>query len=140
MTSSIKWEPLEDIKVISGFVGKALGLRHGRDAQAGVGGPLTDLYETPEAFVAEIEVPGMGAEQVDISVYGSALTISIERPAVEGRDYLYQERATGKISRTLSLPAAVDVNQIQAHVLNGLLVLTMPKREDARQVKISVSA
>ncbi len=138
MTSSIKWEPIEDLKAVRNLLGRSLaGKISSRFVQ---GRPLTDLYETDVAFVAEIDVPGIEADDLDVSVYGSEIVLAIERPAQEERKYLYRERPVGKISRTIQAPDVVDTAQIQARVEKGVLVLTMPKREDAQEVKISVKA
>jgi HSP20 family protein len=136
MTSSIKWEPIEDIKAVRdlverSFLSRMPGLRKP--------GPPTDLYETDDAFVAEMDVPGLATDDIDLSMTGSQLTIEIERQAPEGRIVVFQERFAGKMARTIDLPAVVDADQVRAKLQNGVLVLTMPKRRDASQVKIGVS-
>lgn len=138
MTSSIKWEPMEDLRAIRDLVGRSFV---GRVSSRLVEGrPLMDLYETDDAFVAEIDAPGMDAESLDISVVEAELTLTLERKKDQERKYLYQERQAGKIWRKIRLPTAVDTEQIQAKLENGVLVLTMPKRPEAREVKINVAA
>jgi HSP20 family molecular chaperone IbpA len=89
MTSSIKWEPIEDMKAVRdllahSFLGKMPGLFKA--------GPSMDLYETDVAFVAEIDVPGLAIADIDLSLTGSQLTIEIERQMPEGRIVVFQER------------------------------------------------
>ena len=138
MTSSIKWEPIEDMKTIRNLLGRSFAGK--MSAQLAGDRPLMDLFETDEAFVAEIEVPGLTAEGIDVSVSGSQVTVEIERQVPEGRVYVLAERLTGKISRTIDLPDVVDADEVQARLKDGVLVLTMPKCKDAQEIKIIVSS
>ena len=81
MTSSIKWEPIEDIKAVRdmvarSFLGKMAGSSRPR--------PAMDLYQTDDAFIAEIEVPGFTIDDIDVSMTSSQLTIEIERHLLIG--------------------------------------------------------
>ena len=136
MTSSIKWEPIEDLKAMRDMAARLLPHKH---APGTAKCPPMDLYEEPDAFVLEVGVAGATAEDVDISVGNSELLVEVEYAVPEGRDYLYQERPKGKIVRSVTLPQSVDTDKIQAKLGNGLLVLTMPKVPAAKEVKIDVS-
>lgn len=138
MTSSIKWEPIEDLKALRELIGRSVVGKI--SAKLVEGRPAMDLYETEDDYVAEIDAPGITIEGVEVSVYGSEVTISLSRPAVEGRNYLYQERPAGTISRRIKVPDSVDTEKISARLGNGTLILTMPKRQDAKGVKIEVTA
>ena len=130
MTSSIKWEPIEDLKALREMVGRtfsrplvAVPMRELIGTRASV-----DLYETAEGYVAEIDVPGMEAGDLDISVSRSRLTVTGERRALkEGAAYLHRERPVAKLKRTLRVPGDADVDQITAKLNNGVLTVTMPK-------------
>ena len=135
MTSSIKWEPIEDIKAVRDMVERSF---LGKMAKLSRPRPAMDLYQADDAFIAEIEVPGFAIDDIDVSMTGSQLTIEIECHPPEDRNFVFQERYVGKMSRTIDLPAVVDADQVRARLQDGLLVLTMPKREHAAQ-KVDVS-
>jgi HSP20 family protein len=92
-----------------------------------------DLYETKESFVAEVDVPGLCADDLAISVIGSKMTISGSREQVH-RAYLHHERPAGKFARVVSVPAGVDVDGIEARVHDGVLVVSMPKKAPEKVV------
>ncbi len=138
MTSSIKWEPIEDLKALRELIGKSVVGKI--SAKLVEGRPAMDLYETEDAYIAEIDAPGVAVEGLEVSVYGSEVTISLCRQPVEGRNYLYQERPTGTISRRIKMPDTVNAEEISARLSNGLLILNMPKRQDAKGIKIEVTA
>ena len=136
MTSSIKWEPIEDIKAVRDLLGRSF---LGKMPKLSKVRPSMDLYETDDAFIAEIDVPGLAIKDIDVSMTGSQLTIEIERQVPKGRIIVFQERFAGKMARTIDLPDVVDPDKVRARPQDGVLVLTMPKREQALQVKIDVS-
>jgi len=149
MTSSIKWEPVEDLKAIGNLVSRVLirpwvnvsipGLRSMQ--LLGVRQPV-DLYETDEAFVAELDVPGMVAEDLNVVVSGAKVTVTGERclpgdcEETEKPAYVRRERPRGSFSRKLTIPAGVEVDQIKARLQNGVLVLSMPKKAKPEVVKV----
>ncbi|ADI16016.1 heat shock protein Hsp20 [Truepera radiovictrix DSM 17093] len=101
-----------------------------------------DLYETADNVVLEMAVPGVHVQDLDVSVEGRQLTISGTLPNVadEGRRYWLQTIPRGQFSRTVSLPASVELDNIQASVHEGLLTLTMPKAAAAKARKIEITS
>jgi HSP20 family protein len=100
-----------------------------------------DLYETAETLVLEMAVPGIAAEDLDISIEGRQLSIRGQLPENEddGRRYWLQSIPHGQFSRTVTLPTNVEHEQIDARVENGLLRLTMPKVAEAQARKIAIN-
>jgi len=142
MTSSIKWEPIEDLKAIRDLVDRTVIRPLASISLPGLSSfcTLLDMYETEQAYVAEVTVPGLEAEDLDISVSGSKLTVKGQRKAPEGAPtYLHRERPAGRLSRALRVPEDVDVNQITAKLANGVLTVTMPKGKAAEAVEIEVT-
>ena len=142
MTSSIKWEPIEDLKAIRDLVDRTVIRPLASISLPGLSSfcTLLDMYETEQAYVAEVTVPGLEAGDLDISVSGSKLTVKGERKAPEeAPTYLHRERPTGRLSRALRVPEDVDVNQITAKLANGVLTVTMPKGKAAEAVEIEVT-
>jgi HSP20 family protein len=106
--------------------------------------PAVDIVEDKSAFVLHVELPGIQAEEVDISVDGNVLTIKGERKAeheqTEGEGYRRIERRYGSFQRSFSLPDTVDGSAIEASMQNGILNVRLPKREAAVPRKIEVKA
>ena len=116
----------------------------GRPALAGTGdsgGYPLDLYETDEALILEMSVPGMDPADLDVSLEGRQLSVrgTIPESQTEDRRYWLQGVARGSFTRTVSLPVGVDAEAIEARVRHGLLVLTMPKAHEAKVRKIAVA-
>lgn len=99
-----------------------------------------DLYETGEEVVLEMAVPGISKDDLDISLEGRQLTIrgNYNPAASEERRYWLQGIPRGAFSRTLTLPAGVEVDKVQATVHNGLLRISMPKTPEAKARRIAV--
>lgn len=103
-----------------------------------------DLYETDDHVVLELAVPGLTADDIDLSVEGRQLSIRGRLPTDEaeneGRRYWLQSIPRGEFDRTVKLPVSVDVDGIEARVRNGMLRLLMPKASEAKVKKIAVAA
>jgi HSP20 family protein len=98
-----------------------------------------DVYTTPEEIVIMSSLPGLTPDEVDIVIDGDRLTIRGElRPPLENVDYLFQERAYGPFSRTLTLNVPVNTDQAEAVFENGILTLTLPKAEESKPKTIQV--
>lgn len=105
--------------------------------------PPCDISEDAGAVTITMEVPGVQAEDVKLSVENNILTIRGEKKE-EGRDQGGQvhryERSYGFFERTFSLPSSVEPEQIEARYENGILHITIPKAERARPREIPVKA
>lgn len=99
-----------------------------------------DLYETDDAMVLEMAVPGLTADELDLSIEGRQLSIraTVPEPEEDGRRYWTQSIPRGEIGRTVKLPTGVDAESVHARVRDGLLVLTLPKVHEAKVKKIAI--
>ncbi len=102
-----------------------------------------DLYETDNHIVLEMAVPGLTAENLDISVEDRNLVIKgkfAEEKSEENQDrrYWMQSVSRSEFSRSLKLARTVDVDNIAATVENGMLKLEMPKVAEAKVRKIEI--
>lgn len=105
-------------------------------------GPPVEIYETADELKMVVELPGLQKDDVDLSFSNGFLTISGERKGYEGeeeRTYHRNERWYGKFERSFQIPTVYDGEKIEAGLKNGLLTVSMHKREDARPRQISVS-
>jgi len=103
--------------------------------------PALDVAENDNAFLIKAEVPGCKADDIDISVHGSTLSISGEKKKEEEKKekgYYHLERSYGNFRREISLPTDVDAAKIDAACKDGVLTITLPKAERAKAVKVKV--
>jgi HSP20 family protein len=142
------WDPMRDLSSIQEKMNQlfedTFARSRGRDEGLGTGmwTPAVDIYETSDAVVVKAEVPGLAKDQVGIEVRDGLLTLKGERKVekdVKEENYHRLERAYGTFQRTFSLPATVEQEKISATLKNGVLELTLPKREQAKKKQITVA-
>ena len=103
--------------------------------------PAVDVQETPNSFVFTAELPGLGKDDIEITLEDNLLTLSGERVLgdnEEGETYHRVERSYGKFSRSFTLPSQVDNSQVAASFKEGLLTVEVPKSEQAQPRKIEI--
>jgi HSP20 family protein len=105
--------------------------------------PAVDIYETEHQLVVKADLPDVDPKDLDIRVENNILTIRGERKfekKVDQENYLRVERAYGAFSRSFSLANTVNSEAIKADYQNGVLTLSIPKREEAKpkQIKVNV--
>src|SRR5467141_525911 len=104
--------------------------------------PAVDIFETEHELVVKADLPDVDPKDLDIRVENNILTIRGERKfeSKVSEDKLRVERAYGSFSRSFSLANTVNSEAIKADYQNGVLTLTIPKREEAKpkQIKVSV--
>jgi len=102
--------------------------------------PALNLWEDAERLVAEVEVPGLNMDDLELTVRGDELTIKGQRkPAArDGLEYHVSERGTGQFVRLLTLPAEVDADRVEATLRDGVLTIVLPKAAAAKARKIAV--
>jgi HSP20 family protein len=100
-----------------------------------------DVSETAKEIIVRAELPGMDPKDIDISIQGNLLTLKGERrqeKEEEGENYHRIERSFGAFSRTLQLPAEVDLEKVNATYKDGVLKIALPKTEAAGVRRIEV--
>ncbi len=105
--------------------------------------PAIDVHETADELVVTAALPGIKAEDVEITMTGQTLTLRGEFKAdqqVKQEQYLYRERRFGSFSRTLQLPVRVQGDQANADFTDGVLTLTIPKAEEVKPRQIRINA
>jgi len=117
--------------------------RIGWPAPLGAGALAVDMYETDQDVVVKSSVPGIKAEDLDITITGDTLTIKGETKTeekVEKANYIRQERRYGAFCRSLTLPTTIVAEKAKAEFENGVLTLTLPKAEEVKPKTIKVKA
>lgn len=105
--------------------------------------PAVDIKEEPQQFVLEADIPGIEPKDIEISMEGGVLTIKGERRLEKEenqKNYKRVERLYGTFYRRFSLPDTADAENIKASGKNGVLQITIPKRELAQPRKITVES
>jgi HSP20 family protein len=103
-----------------------------------------DVREDTDHIFVEAELPGFKKEEVDINMENSTLTISAEHKesneekSSDKADWLLRERRYSRFQRSFTLPATVDPQSVQAKLNDGILTVTLQKREESKPRRITV--
>ncbi len=102
-----------------------------------------DIAETDSEIIVKSDLPGMDLNDIDVSISGDILTIKGQKKKdIEqaGKTYHVIERSYGEFSRSIRLPAKVDVEKVKASYKNGVLEIVMPKVEPLQTKKIIIES
>ena|SRR6187402_259907 len=123
-------------RIVRSFLGDA-------DASlAGAFSPALDVEESEDQFTLHVELPGIAADQVDVSIEENVLTIAGQRDFYEDKNsegFRRVERRFGRFHRAIRLPDRVDPEGIEAAYKDGLLTVTVPKAESAKPRRIHIA-
>jgi HSP20 family protein len=127
---------------INRIFGDVVG-RAGEESNLTPWAPAVDIFETENELVVKADLPDVNPQDLDIRVENNILTIRGARKfekKVNEDNYLRIERAYGAFSRSFSLANSVKSEAIKADYQNGVLTLSIPKREEAKpkQIKVNV--
>jgi HSP20 family protein len=103
-----------------------------------------DIREDADHFYVDAELPGFRKEDVEITLENSTLTVSAERKTEQkaendGGNYLLNERRYTRFLRSFTLPPTIDEKSVQASLKDGVLTISLNKREEVKPRKINVS-
>jgi len=143
-----RWSPLAELDRIVSEMNRLLGetIERGRPLpRAFVSRPATDVYDTPEAVVIKLAVPGARPDDLEVTLEQNTVTIRGRYGYALGEEekkatWYRREIGTGQFAESIVLPAPVDAEHAQATVENGIITLTFPKAEQARVKRIAVQA
>ena len=147
----IRWEPVRELNTIQNEMNRLFNtLFESPTHNGGSNGgalrrwiPPMDLVETEDDFVLRADLPGLSEEEVNIELEDNVLTISGQRKAEheERKEGYYRvERASGSFSRSLTLPEGVDPEKVSANFDRGVLEVRIPKPEQRKPRKVTISA
>jgi HSP20 family protein len=151
MTTMMRWDPFQDLRSaqdemtqMSPMLAHALGLhtQQGNDrAMTTAWAPALDISERKDAYLVMAELPGVEPDDFQITMEDGLLTIQGERQfAQESSEQQFHrvERRYGAFRRSITLPAQVQADQIEASFDNGVLEIVVPKAEEAKPKRIQV--
>ncbi|MEW6675063.1 MAG: Hsp20/alpha crystallin family protein [Nitrospirota bacterium] len=112
--------------------------------EPGVVVPNVDMYDRKNEIVVKAELPGVEKENIDLKITENNLTIKGEvkkEEEIKEEDYYSREMSYGSFTRTIALPSEVDSSKAKATFKNGILEITLPKKEEAKpkEIKVEVS-
>ena len=105
--------------------------------------PAVEVSDTPEAVVVKAQVPGVPKDNLQLTITENAMTLKgeiKEEEKKEGKNYYRQEWRYGAFERTIPLPVAVQAEKATADLKDGVLAVTLPKREAAKVKQIPIKA
>jgi HSP20 family protein len=135
-------DPFRDLLAIQDEMNQVFG-RTRQSQGVNLWAPALDISERKDAYVVTCEVPGVKAEDLDITLEDGLLTIQGERPFTQespGQQFHRVERRYGSFRRSITLPSQVRMDAVEASFENGVLEVVVPKAEEARPKKIGVRA
>jgi HSP20 family protein len=141
-----RWEPSRGATTLQEQINRVFGdmlERTSEESNLTPWAPAVDIFETEHELVLKADLPDVNPQDLDIRVENNILTIRGERKfenKVNEENYLRVERAYGSFSRSFSLANSVKSDAIRADYQNGVLTLSIPKREEAKpkQIKVNV--
>lgn len=106
--------------------------------------PTVDVYEDQNGIVLEADLPGVKAGEFELAIENNVLTLKGERKfekKTEDGNYHRVERSYGSFTRSFTLPSTVDVNNVGADFKDGILKVTLPRREETkpRQIQVQIN-
>jgi len=148
MRTIARWEPFRGVTALQDQINRLFNdtfERTGEQSNLSAWAPAVDIYETEHELVVKADLPDVDPKDLDIRVENNLLTIRGERKfekKVSEENYLRVERSFGSFARSFTLANTVNTDAIKAEYQNGVLTLSIPKREEAkpRQIKVSVNA
>jgi len=104
--------------------------------------PVSRITESEEAFTLTMELPGVSEKQVELTLEDRTLTVTAENEVGSFKEHtlVLNEIQEVRYRAAFELPERVDTAKLQASCKNGMLVLTLPKREDVKPRRIAITA
>jgi HSP20 family protein len=146
MRTITRWEPFRGAATLQDQVSRLFNdvlERNGEESSLTAWAPAVDIYETEHELVVKADLPDVDPKDLDIRVENNILTIRGERKfekKVSEENYLRVERSYGAFARSFTLANTVNSEAIKAEYHDGVLTLSIPKREEAKpkQIKVNV--
>ena len=145
--SIVRYDPFRDLRSLQDEVNRLFSTNLSRvfgdeGIARGAWNPNVDIYENKDQIVIEAELPGMNREDFDLSFENNVITLRGERrfeKKDETDNYHRVERSYGSFTRSFTLPPTVSGDGITAEYRNGVLRITLPKREEVKARRIEVA-
>jgi len=145
-----KWDPFKDLLTLQDRMNRLFdesvrNVKTGDEAlSSAIWSPAVDIYETEDEVVVKAELPEVNQKDIDIQIESNTLTLRGERKfnkETKKENFHRIERSYGTFSRSFTLPGTIDQEKISADYKDGILKISMPKREETKpkQIKVAVT-
>lgn len=136
--TGMRWDPFAQVEDLYERMEQLIQSTLGGPME-GMWAPMADLTETDDAFVADIELPGVKKDDIDVEMSDRELVVTaeIKEKGTAGRLHRRMRR-TGRFEHRVLLPGEVNPEQVSATLSDGVLTVTIPKAEKARPHHVEV--
>ena len=142
MADVTRWEPFGGLTTLRRDMDRLFERFLGREASPfSEVEPAIEVADTPEAVIVKAQVPGVSKEHLQVNVTENALTLKGEvkdDKTTEDKNYHRREFHYGAFSRIIALPTTVQAEQATAQLKDGVLEVTIPKREETKAKAIAI--
>jgi HSP20 family protein len=143
----VRWEPFRDLVTAQDRLNRVFNETFSRFFDEGEGGlqgwsPAVDIFETDNSVVVKAEMPGVDPKDIEARIQDGTLYLKGERKfknEVKKENYHLVERSYGSFTRSFILPTSVDSDNVKAEYKDGVLTLTLRKKEEAKPKIIKIS-
>jgi HSP20 family protein len=142
--NAVKYDPFRELRSLQDEMTRLFaGSGSGREEMLhGAWSPRVDIFENKDHLVLEAELPGMNRDDFELSFENNVISLKGERKfekKTEGDNYHRVERSYGEFTRSFTLPQTVTAEGATAEFNNGILRVSLPKREDTKARKIEIT-
>ena len=148
MTTLVRWNPMRDMRSLRNEMNRLFEeafdeMPLNRWQTSTNWGLAVDVSENDEVFLITASVPGVNPDDIEITISDNVLTIKGEfksEETIEEEKYHLRERRYGSFGRSLTLPVAVNADEVDASYENGVLKLEVPKADEVKPRRIQIQA
>ena len=142
-----RYEPFKDLLSLQDRMNRlfeetmARGAAKKEEARFGQWSPVVDILETDKEIILKAELPGIDLDMIDLQIKDNVLTLRGERKfdnATRKEHYYRIERSYGSFVRSFTLPSTTEPERVKAQLRDGVLEVTIPKREGGRSEPLTV--
>ncbi|MDO9566271.1 MAG: Hsp20/alpha crystallin family protein [Candidatus Desulfaltia sp.] len=143
----IRWDPFRNVATLQDRINRMFdeAFLRSKDIDDEVSlaswKPTVDIYDTDDAIVLKVELPGVDKEKVSVDVKDNVLTLKGERSVdkeIKEKNYYRRERSFGSFHRSFTLPTTVNPEDIKATYKDGILTIEVPKPEEKKPKQITI--
>ncbi len=141
----VRWEPFRELAALQNEMGRWMnqfaGTMPGGNGQSSTWLPAVDVWETDNELVLSFDLPGIPEDQISVELDDNIMTVSGQRERTQeetGERFYRYERRFGTFSRSVTLPAGVNEDQVKADYKDGVLEVRVPKPEEQKPKRIQV--
>ena len=141
--SLIKWDPFREFPTLNDRLGNFLGRTWDNPLSTTAWNPSVDIFENDNEIVFKAELPGMNPKDIEVKLENNVLMLKGERrfeKETKEENYHRIEREYGNFSRSFALPSAVEGDKVTAEYKDGVLKVTLPKKEEIKPKPIKIAA